>query len=64
LLMIKILKIIQFAAALILLIFFSAGHLAARSAQSKAPSPEVVKQIIHDKGNIVTTVDNWGYIGG
>ncbi len=62
--MIKILKIIQFAAALILLIFFSAGHLAARSAQSKAPSPEVVKQIIHDKGNIVTTVDNWGYIGG
>ncbi len=59
----KILRIIQFAPAL-LLIALSAGQLSARPAQSTAPSPEVVKQIIQDKGNIVTTVDNWGYIGG
>jgi len=28
------------------------------------PSPVTVDQIIHNQGNIITTVDNWGYIGG
>ncbi len=28
------------------------------------PDPQTVDQIIHNKGNIVTTIDNWGYIGG
>jgi len=28
------------------------------------PSPLTIDQIIHDRGNILTTVDNWGYIGG
>lgn len=28
------------------------------------PAPSTWDQIIHDQGNIVTTVDNWGYIGG
>jgi len=28
------------------------------------PSPVTIDQIIHDHGNIVTTVDNFGYIGG
>jgi len=28
------------------------------------PSPLTVDQITHNKGNIVTTIDNWGYIGG
>ncbi len=29
-----------------------------------APQPVTVDQITHNKGNIVTTVDNYGYIGG
>ncbi len=28
------------------------------------PSPATIDQVIHDYGNIATTVDNWGYIGG
>ncbi len=28
------------------------------------PVPTTVDQVIHNKGNIATTVDNWGYIGG
>jgi hypothetical protein len=28
------------------------------------PSPVTVDQIIHNQGNIITTVDNWGYVGG
>lgn len=30
----------------------------------RVPLPSTVDQIIHNAGNIVTTVDNWGYIGG
>ncbi|MFQ5606339.1 MAG: hypothetical protein ACE5GA_00205 [Candidatus Zixiibacteriota bacterium] len=26
--------------------------------------PSLIRQVIHDKGNIATTVDNWGLIGG
>ena len=33
-------------------------------AVSLSPQPGTVDQIIHNIGNIVTTVDNWGYIGG
>jgi len=29
-----------------------------------SPQPVTVDQIIQNKGNIVTTVDNWGYVGG
>lgn len=28
------------------------------------PAPGVIDQIVHDRGNIVTTVQNFGYIGG
>lgn len=28
------------------------------------PQPATVDQITHNKGNIITTIDNWGYIGG
>ncbi len=49
---------------LILLLFSLAGNLRAKVLESAYPTPEVIDQIIHDKGNIVTTVDNWGYIGG
>jgi hypothetical protein len=32
--------------------------------KEEQPSPEIVSQIVHNKGNIITTVDNYGYIGG
>ncbi len=44
-------------------ILFSASGMA-RTFKTAQPSPEMIKQIIHDKGNIRTTVDNWGLIGG
>jgi len=28
------------------------------------PLPVTVDQVTHNKGNIITTIDNWGYIGG
>ena len=28
------------------------------------PSPGVVDQVVHDRGNITTTVQNFGYVGG
>jgi hypothetical protein len=35
-----------------------------RGGPSYFPQPVTVDQVIHNKGNIATTVDNWGYIGG
>lgn len=32
--------------------------------QEKSPHPATWDQITHNVGNIATTVDNWGYIGG
>ncbi len=31
---------------------------------SLAPASNTVDQIIHDRGNIITSVDNYGYVGG
>lgn len=31
---------------------------------SLSPQPYTVDQVVHNVGNIATTVDNWGYIGG
>ena len=28
------------------------------------PAPVTIDQVVHNQGNIATTVDNWGYIGG
>ncbi len=39
-------------------------HAKARSQSSLAPSPTTIDQITHNQGNIITTVDNHGYIGG
>jgi hypothetical protein len=49
---------------LILLLVSLTGNIWAKVLESAYPTPEVIDQIIQDKGNIVTTVDNWGYIGG
>jgi hypothetical protein len=37
---------------------------ASQGGPSLSPGLATVDQIIHDRGNIVTTVDNYGYIGG
>ncbi|UCD17348.1 MAG: hypothetical protein JSV44_00105 [Candidatus Zixiibacteriota bacterium] len=49
---------------LFLLLIITAGDLYAKSMQSAYPPPEVWDQVIHSKGNIATTVDNFGLIGG
>ena len=28
------------------------------------PAPVTIDQVVHNQGNVATTVDNWGYIGG
>ena len=35
-----------------------------RPSLAQSPQPITVDQVIHNKGNILTTVDNYGYIGG
>jgi hypothetical protein len=62
--MIRKKKTILLASIIFPILLGSSGLTLARPSMTAAPSPEVIKQIIHDKGNIVTTVDNWGYIGG
>jgi hypothetical protein len=58
-------KIIFWAiGALAVSLVFVANSVSARATAEAWPSPEVIDQITHDKGNIVTTVDNYGYIGG
>jgi len=49
---------------LLLLMFTISGNLRGKITQTAIPDPEIIDQITHNKGNIVTTVDNWGYIGG
>lgn len=41
-----------------------AGNLLAAAAGTQVPPPEIQDMITHDKGNIRTTVSNWGTIGG
>ncbi len=45
-----------------LLVLASLAWPAEQTAQ--LPAPGVIDQIVHDRGNIVTTVQNFGYIGG
>jgi len=47
----------------ILLVLLSATSWSA-TMKTAMPPMDLVDQVTHDKGNIVTTVDNWGYIGG
>jgi len=42
----------------------STGVLMASALSPQLPDPGVRDQITHDRGNIVTTVQNYGYIGG
>jgi len=48
----------------VLLLVLLSGSLWSKTFETAAPPMELVDQITHDKGNIITTVDNWGYIGG
>jgi hypothetical protein len=45
-------------------VFALAGLASAAPQVPQQPSPGVIDQIVHDRGNIVTTVQNFGYIGG
>ena len=46
------------------LILWCAAVASALPRSPQAPAPSVRDQIIHNRGNIATTVDNYGYIGG
>jgi len=47
-----------------LVLICAASDLYAKAMQESYPPPEVWDQVIHNKGNIATTVDNFGLIGG
>jgi len=49
--------------ALLPILLFS-GTVFGKVTKTSVPPVEMIDQIIHNKGNIATTVDNWGYIGG
>ncbi len=46
------------------LVVGGASLLLAAAEQAQVPAPELQDMITHDKGNIRTTVSNWGTIGG
>ncbi len=46
------------------LVCLSTSELFAAAQEVQVPSPELQDRITHDKGNIRTTVSNWGTIGG
>ncbi len=46
------------------LLFTPGSEVYAAAAGTQVPAPEVQDLITHDKGNIRTTVSNWGTIGG
>ena len=52
--------------ALMTFVFGSVGrpNVAAAPMKSQVPPPEIQDLITQDKGNIVTTISNWGTIGG
>ncbi len=51
-------------AVVVMLALFPVRSLLAASAEAQVPSPEMQDLITHDKGNIRTTISNWGTIGG
>ena len=61
--MIQGLKICTAGTAALILIL-AAGSAVAAQRVPQMPNPGVIDQIVHDHGNIVTTVENYAYIGG
>jgi hypothetical protein len=58
-------RLLLITAALIATLACVGGPVAvAMPAESFLPSPELQDQVIQNKGNIVTTISNWGAIGG
>jgi hypothetical protein len=57
-------KLPHIMAALIIFLLASSVFAASREQYVGAPPPDTRSQIIQNKGNITTTVDNWGYMGG
>ncbi len=66
----------KFGCAVAAMLLIGAGTISARPAPQGngigpdgnpprlIPSPVTIDQVVQDFGNIATTVDNWGYIGG
>jgi len=40
------------------------GGSGSEDGPQRFPAPITIDQIVHNQGNVATTVDNWGYIGG
>lgn len=57
-------KHIVLIGSVILILLSVSASVYGKASETAIPSPEVIDQVIHDKGNIRTTVDNYGIIGG
>ena len=55
---------IQITLTALALVLLAIGSVTAAVKSPQFPIPSVRDQITHDRGNITTTVDNFGYIGG
>jgi len=55
---------IQLGLGIMMLLFLAAGFCQATDKVPQNPNPSVIDRVTHDHGNIVTTVQNFGYIGG
>jgi len=59
----KIPKMILYIGILSVLLLACINPVYAMKAETSEPSPTIISNVIHDKGNIVVRVDNYGYIG-
>jgi hypothetical protein len=50
--------------ALLISLILMASSAVSKTTSPQAPPTDIQDQIIHNKGNIVTTIQNWGQIGG
>ncbi len=57
-------KLVLSSLSVLVMIVFSGSALIAAALGPQVPPPEAQDLITHDKGNIRTTVSNWGTIGG
>lgn len=55
---------IKIALTAVALVICWSGLLQAAAGSSQVPDPAIRDQITHDRGNIATTLDNFGYVGG
>ncbi len=51
-------------AAVMTLLLILSGNIWGKQMKVAEPPPEVIDRVVHNKGNLATSVDNWGRIGG